>query len=438
MTRTAAALLALIAAMPAQGALSPAEKKIAVTIDTAPARDRDLALLEKLVDQNSGTHNFEGVRAVATMMQSELEPLGFTTHWVPTPQVHRAGHLVAEHKGEGQHILLIGHLDTVFEKDSPFQTMTRKDDHRVEGPGVCDMKGGLVIMVSALRAMQLAGTLKHADIRIILSGDEESGGRPLSISRGDLIEAGKWADAAFEFEPMSREHGKDLQAISRRGTVTWTLRTTGTAGHSAGIFGSDGYGANYELARVIDTFRRELSEPGLSYNVGVVLGGGAASLSETAEEPAGGTVAGKENIIAAQGYAVGDLRGVSNAQTMRVQDKMRAIVADHLPGTGGEISFNEGYPAMAPSDGSRALLAQLNGVNTDLGLDQQVEEDGARRGAGDISFVGDLTSGLVGTGAGGGGAHAVGETADLSTFPRQEKRAAILMTRLSREKSAKR
>jgi len=436
MTRMAAALFALFATTAVQAALSPAERKIVAAIDSS--QDRDVALLEKLVDQNSGTRNFEGVRAVADMMQAELEPLGFDCRWVATPQVNRAGHLVAVHRGRGKHILLIGHLDTVFEKDSPFQRMTRKGDGKVEGPGVADMKGGLVIMLSALRAMHVAGTLRHADIRIVLSGDEESGGRPLSISRGDLIEAGKWADAAFEFEPMSREHGKDLQAISRRGTVTWTLRTTGRPGHSAGIFGrNDGFGANYELARIVDTFRRELREPGLSYNVGIILGGGTATPSETAEEPAGGMVEGKENIIAAQGYAVGDLRGISNEQTMRVEDKMRAIVADHLPGTGGEISFNEGYPAMAPTDGSRALLAQLNQVNGDLGLDPMAEQDGARRGAGDISFVGDYTSGLVGTGAGGGGAHAVGETADLTTFPRQEKRAAILMSRLSKQRSSK-
>jgi glutamate carboxypeptidase len=436
MTRIAATLLALLATTSAQAALSPAEKKMAATIDAS--QDRSVALLEKIVDQNSGTRNFEGVRAVATMMQAELEPLGFITRWVATPEVNRAGHLVAEHKGRGKHILLIGHLDTVFEKDSPFQTMTRKSDGRVEGPGVSDMKGGLVIMVSALRAMRAAGTLKHADIRIILSGDEESGGRPLAISRGDLIKAGKWADAAFEFEPMGRQHGKDVGAISRRGTVTWTLRTTGKAGHSAGVFSkSDGYGANYELARIIDGFRRELAEPGITYNVGILLGGGTAQPTETTGEAAGGTVEGKENIIAAQGWAMGDLRAESNAQTMRVEDKMRAIVTDHLPGTGAEISFNEGYPAMAPTAGSRALLAQLNQVNADLGLEQMPEQDGARRGAGDISFVGDYTSGLIGTGAAGNGAHAIGETADLTSFPRQAKRAAILMSRLAKQKSAK-
>jgi glutamate carboxypeptidase len=356
---------------------------------------------------------------------------------VPTPEVDRAGHLLAEHKGRGKHILLIGHMDTVFEKDSPFQKMVRRGD-TVEGPGTSDMKGGLVIMLSALRAMKAAGTLKHADIRIVLSGDEESAGRPLAISRADMIDAGKWADAALEFEPMAREHGKDIGSISRRGTVTWTVTTTGHAGHSAGIFGrSDGFGANYELARIIDRFRRELSEPGLTYSVGIMLGGGTATPSETTGEASGGSVEGKPNIIAAQGYATGDLRGISNEQTMRVETRMRAIVADHLPGTGGKIRFNEGYPAMAATKGSRALLAQLNGINRDLGLDEMGELDAMKRGAGDISFVAPYTSGLVGTGA-GGGEHAIGETADLASFPRQEKRAALLMTRLGKQKSSKR
>ena len=147
---------------------------------------------------------------------------------------------------------------------------------------------------------------------------------------------------------------------------------------------------------------------------------------------------GKANIIAGQGYASGDIRALSNDQALRIEDKMRAIVADHLPGTGAEISFGEGYPAMAPTEGSRALLGQLNGVNRDLGLEEMGELDPMRRGAGDIAFVAPYTDGLVGTGAAGDGAHATGETADLTSFPRQEKRAALLMTRLAKQKSAKR
>jgi glutamate carboxypeptidase len=435
MTRIAAVLLTLLVTTSAQAALSPAEKKMVATVDAS--QEGDVALLQKLVDQNSGSRNFEGVRAVASMMQAELEPLGFTVRWVSMPETGRAGHLLAEHKGKGKHILLIGHMDTVFEKDSPFQKMTRHGD-TVEGPGVSDMKGGLVIMVSALRAMQAAGTLKSADIRIVLSGDEESAGHPVALARGDMIQAGKWADAALEFEGLAREHGQDVGSISRRGSITWTVNTTGHTGHSAGIFGKeDGFGANYELARIVDTFRRELREPNLTYSVGIMLGGVTATPSATTEEAAGGTVQGKANIIAGQGYATGDIRALSNEQAMRIEQKMRAIVADHLPNTGAEISFSEGYPAMAPTEGSRALLGQLNGVNRDLSLPLMGELDPMRRGAGDIAFVAPYTDGLVGTGAAGNGAHAIGETADLTSFPRQAKRAAILMSRLAKQKSAK-
>jgi len=436
MTRIAATLFAFLAVTSVQAALSPAEKKMATTVDAA--QERDIALLQKLVDQNSGSRNFEGVRAVAAMMQAELEPLGFAVRWVPMPETGRAGHLIAVHKGRGKHILLIGHMDTVFDKDSPFQTMVRHGD-TVEGPGVSDMKGGLVIMVSALRAMKVAGTLKGADLRIVLSGDEESAGRPVSRARADMIEAGKWADAALEFEGLAQDQGQDVGSISRRGSITWTLTTTGHAAHSAGIFNkTEGFGANYELARIIDTFRRELREPNLTYSVGIMLGGVTVRPSATTEEAAGGTAQGKGNIIAGQGYATGDIRALSNDQAMRVEQKMRVIVADHLPNTGAEISFSEGYPAMAPTEGSRALLGQLNDVNRDLGLPQMGELDPMRRGAGDIAFVAPYTDGLVGTGAAGGGAHAIGETADLSSFPRQEKRAAILMTRLAGQKTAKR
>jgi glutamate carboxypeptidase len=431
----AAALLSVVAPGAASAALAPPEMRIAAAVDAS--QERDVALLQRMVDQNSGTRNFEGVRAVAAMMQAELEPLGFTVRWVPMEQTGRAGHLVAEHKGRGKHILLIGHLDTVFEKDSPFQKMERRGD-TVIGPGVSDMKGGLVIMISALRAMKAAGTLAQADIRIVLSGDEESAGHPVALARHDMIQAGKWADAALEFEGLTRDGGQDMGSIARRGSITWTLTTTGRTGHSAGIFSeNDGFGANYELARIIDSFRRDLREPNLTYSVGIMLGGVTAMPSTTTEEAVGGTAQGKANIIAGRGYATGDIRALSNDQAMRIEAKMRTIVADHLPGTGAEISFSEGYPAMAPTAGSRALLGQLNGVNRDLGLPEMAELDPMKRGAGDIAFVAPYTDGLVGTGAAGNGAHAAGETADLTSFPRQAKRAAILMTRLSKQRSAK-
>jgi len=372
------------------------------------------------------------------MMRAELEPLGFTVRWVDMEaRTKRAGHLLAEHKGngKGKHILLIGHLDTVFEADSPFQKFVRRGD-TVEGPGVDDMKGGLVVMVSALRAMSQAGTLKAADIRIVLSGDEESAGDPVAEARTDMVAAGKWADAAMEYEGLAREDGKDVGSIARRGSITWIVTATGKTAHSAGVFGEGiGFGANYELARILDTFRRELREPNLTYNVGLMLGGVEAQ--PTTAEAIAGAASGKPNIVAARAIATGDIRALSNEQAKRIEDKMRAIVADHLPGTGAEIVIREAYPAMAPTEGSRALLADLNRVNGDLGLPQMAELDPMKRGAGDIAFVAGDVDGLVGTGITGAGAHAAGETADLTSIPRQAKRAAILMTRWSKVKGKK-
>jgi glutamate carboxypeptidase len=426
---------AALIASPAAAALTAPEAKMAAAIDAS--QQRDFALLEKLVNQNSGTRNLEGVKAVAGMMRAELEPLGFSVRWVPMQQTGRAGHLIADHagNGRGRKILLIGHMDTVFEKDSPFQRLERRGDI-VEGPGVNDMKGGLVVMVSALRAMRDAGTLRNADIRIVLSGDEEAVGTPQSVARADLIDAGKWADAALEFESLAREDGQDIGSIARRGSITWTVTATGRTGHSSGVFGdASGFGANYELVRILDAFRRDLREPNLTYNLGLLLGGVEAAT--TSAEAIAGTASGKPNIIAAKAIATGDIRALANEQAERIEGRMRAIVAQHLPGTSAEIAFKEGYPAMAPTAGSRALLTALNGVNRDLGLPRMAELDPMKRGAGDIAFVAPYTSGLVGTGVSGTGAHAAGETADLASFPRQAKRAAILMSRLSAMKPAK-
>jgi glutamate carboxypeptidase len=132
--------------------------------------------------------------------------------------------------------------------------------------------------------------------------------------------------------------------------------------------------------------------------------------------------------------ALGDIRTLTPEQEARVRARMVAIVARHLPGTGAELSFDDGaYPPMAPTAANRALLDRLNAVNRDLGLAEMGVLDPLKRGAGDIGFVAHLVPGLVGLGAGGEGSHAPGETVDLRTLPRQAKRAAILMTRLSLE-----
>jgi glutamate carboxypeptidase len=394
---------------------------------------RNLALLERLVNQNSGTLNLPGVRAVADMVRAELEPLGFEVRFVDMTATGRAGHLVATHRGNGhgRKILIIGHLDTVFEPQSPFQRFSRTGNRAV-GPGVGDCKGGDVVAIAALRAMQAAGTLADADIMLVFTGDEERPGTPISAARRDLVEAGRWADVALEFENLAREDGHDFATIARRSATSWTLVTHGHSGHSSGVFGQSlGFGAIYEAARILDTFRRELREPDLTYNVGVIGGGTPATI-----DPEGLTItaSGKTNIVAETAIARGDIRTLSAEQEARVRGRMMAIVAQHLAQTGAELTFSaDGYPPMAPTAGNRALMAELNQVNRDLGLPQMAEYDPARRGAADSSFVAADADVLAGMGAAGGGSHAPGEWIDVDSIDLQALRAAALMTRLSRE-----
>ena len=395
-------------------------------------------LLEKLVNINSGTHNLEGVRTVAHVLMPQLADLGFNVKWIPMDQppdqLGRAGVVVAEHPcprpGQcGKRMLLIGHMDTVFEKTSPFQTFTVKGNIGT-GPGVNDMKGGLVDMIFALKAMQAADVLKQAEITVVLSGDEEAHGDPVSVARRDMIAAAHHSDVALEFEGTPRFDGVFYGSVSRRSAITWQIKTSGETGHSSAIFSDGkGYGAIYELTRILDAFRTQLPEKYLTYNVGMVLGGTNLTVDAAGNN---GTAAGKVNVIAPTAYASGDIRTLSNEQTERVKEKMGAIVAEHLPRTDASITFGEAYPAMAPTEQSRALLGILNQVNASLGFATMPELDPMKRGAGDIAFVADIIPGLAGVGATGDNAHAPGETVDLSAQPINTKRDAVLMYRLSR------
>src|SRR5581483_8711294 len=385
--------------------LSPEERKIVGSVDAEQQASIDL--LAQLVDINSGTLNPEGVRRVSAVLRPRFEALGFACRWIPMEEVHRAGHMVCERKGNrGKRVLLIGHMDTVFEPSSPFQKFTREGEIGT-GPGADDMKGGLVIMLGALKALQENGALEGTSITVFLTGDEERPGTPLSIARRDLIEAGKHSDAALEFEGGVQTDGHDAASISRRSAYDWVLRTSGKTAHSSGIFGKGvGDGAIYEMARILDRFQQELHEPDLTYNVGLIAGGTKASYDEAAASVA---ASGKVNVVPAEATAVGDVRTVTDEQYKRVQDRMRQIISEHLPGTSGEIEFEEGYPSMPETAGNRQLLDALNNVNRELGMDIMQPFDPAHRGAGDLSFVAPYVASISGLGAYGKGAHAPGE-----------------------------
>ena len=395
-----------------------------------------LALLERSVNINSGTLNFPGVREVGDVYAAELERLGFETHWVDGSGFERAGHLVAEWGGGGEgdpelpYLLLIGHLDTVFEPDSPFQRFERISETAARGPGVTDMKGGDVVMIYALEALAAAGVLDDLRLAVVMTGDEEKSGRPLSLARRALIEAAEGADAAIGFEDGDGDPATAV--ISRRGAARWKLAVTGVPSHSSQIFTEEiGAGAIYEASRILNSFYEELSgEADLTFNPGTILGGTDVEFDG---EQARGRAFGKTNVVAERAVVAGDLRALSLEQYTRAKAKMQAIVAAHLPMTEAEISFSDGYPPMDPSPGNRRLLALYDEVSRNLGFGPVTAVDPRKAGAADVSFVvGQVPQALDGLGLMGTGGHTVEETADLTTLPMQTKRAAVLLYRLSR------
>jgi glutamate carboxypeptidase len=384
--------------------------------------DDDVALLEKAVNISSGTQNTAGVRRVGDLFAQELAAMGFTVRWSEMPaSMRRAGHLVAERKGtKGARLLLIGHLDTVFEGEG--QHFVRQDTI-ARGAGTADMKGGDVAMIAALRALNATGALEGSQIIVVMTGDEESAGSPLELARKDLIDAAKRSDIALAFEG-----GRAARAsIARRGSSGWTLNVTGRQAHSAGVF-TNGYGAVYEMARILDTFRRELAgDPTLTFNPGVVAGG------TTVQRDSSGTAlvaAGKTNIISPTAVVQGDLRFLRESQKDSIRARMRAIVAQHLPGTEAEITFRDSYPAMPPTAAGAELLARFDAASRALGYGPVEGDPPESRGAGDVSFVAPYLTGMDGLGVSGRGSHSPDESVNLNSLVMAGERAAVLMYRL--------
>ena len=408
--------------------ISDIEQLIVIEVDKNTPNA--IATLEQLVNINSGTMNFKGVRAVGDLLMAEFNQLEFNSRWEDGSGFNRAGHLIAEHRGNGSgpKFLLIGHLDTVFEADSPFQKFEMLDQQIARGPGVGDMKGGDVIILEAVPALKAVGALASMDITVVMTGDEELSGRPLALSKKALIDAAKYADIALGFE--NGDGNPATANVSRRGSIGWNLKVTGKPAHSSQIFREDiGAGAIYEAARILTTFYNELrTEDLLTFNPGKILGGTTVTHNDQTKS---GTAFGKDNIVAETALVTGDIRAISEVQLNRVKTKMQAIVAANYPHTKGVIEFSEGYPAMAPTAGNKRLLEIYSGVSQDLGFGEVTAVNPLLAGAADVSFTADYVDMAIDAlGMGSSKGHTNEETGDLATLSMQTKRAAILMLRL--------
>ena len=401
--------------------LNPDEKRIVDYIDQH--NGEAVSFLESIVNIESPTEDLAGVRNVGMVFKREFENLGFSTKWIDMPpEMKRAGNLLAETSGKGgKRILLLGHIDTVLHGER-----FRRDGNKAYGTGINDMKGGDVVIVQALKALNSVGALKDRQIIVMLTGDEENSGKPMSISRGEMIDAAKRSDAALSFEAAVR----NTATVGRRGASSWRLEVEAKTGHSSGIFKeSAGNGAIFEAARILDQFYQTLrGEKYLTFNPSVIVGGTTAELAN-----AQGSATGKSNVIPAKVIVSGDLRFISEEQKEAARQKMRDIVAKSLPGASAKITFEDGLPAMTPNEGNYELLIQLDKVSQDLGFDKVEALDPGDRGAGDIGAISGIVPGLDGLGIdSGGNSHAPGEWTNIDSLPMLTKRAAILIYRLTR------
>lgn len=418
----------LTGALSAQDTLSDTEKSIIADVNAG--FEDEIGFLEKVVNINSGTRNLAGVRKVGDAFLDKFDELGFESRWIDMPkEMDRAGHMFSQKNfGDGgKKIMLIGHLDTVFPHDSPYQKFER-DGNTAKGPGITDMKDGDTIILYALKALIAGGHIKKGTVSIFLTGDEESTGKPIAISRGKMIEIAKKSDIALNFESGS----KGYAVIGRRGSSDWKLMVTGKRAHSAGIFSkTNGAGAIFETSRILNGFYEKVrGEYGLTFNPGIISGG---TLVTKGDDKSNYTAFGKSNVIAQKVVVQGGLRFMSDEQLQRARAKMREVVEGHLPVTNATIEFIDSYPAMTETAANRALLAKLNDVSVAMGMKPLKAVDPIKRGASDISFAAPHATSMDALGGSGGGSHTPNEWADLESIKVATQRTAVFLYRLLNE-----
>lgn len=387
--------------------------------------------IKQAVNINSDSLNIEGVKKVGAIATEQLKAIGFEVEWLDGSAFNRAGHVLATHKSKNPDaikILMIGHLDTVFAKHDNFTTYKQIDEHTASGPGVADMKGGNTIIITALKSLQALNLLENVSVKVLLTGDEESSGRPLSLSKKAIVDAAIWADVALGFE--NGDNNIKTAMAARRGYTGWTLNVTANAAHSSQIFNdSVGYGAIYEASRILNDFREQLAtQPNLTFNPGLIVGGTNADY-DSANSSA--TAFGKSNVIAQTVHVAGDLRALSLKQVEGAKKVMQQIVAKSLNGSQAELIFEDGYPPMGLTKGNKKLLALYSQASQDLGYNKVVAANPRNAGAADISFAANhVDMALDGLGLMGSGAHTKNETADLTSLNKNTAKTALLVYRL--------
>lgn len=345
-------------------------------------------LLQKVVDIDSGSRNEAGVTAVAAALRERLEAAGVAVQFEPVPGYGVLLHAQVPGPAEGAPILLMGHMDTVYPPGTAARRPFRVEDGRAYGPGVADMKSGLVMNVFVAEAFARCGGLK-APLQLFFSCDEEIGS---AATRDRIMAKARGARAVLNAEP-GRVSGNLV--TSRKGSMVVEFEVEGVAAH-AGINHAAGASAIEALARKTLALHA-LTDPatGVTANVGVVHGGIVP------------------NMVAPHAKAELDMRFTSETDPDELLAKVRAIVEEEsVPRTKGRVTESRRTMPMKPTPDE--LLALYQRGAKALGFEVQGEFTGGAADSGLTASVGAPT--LCGTGPVGGHAHTEREYCELATF----------------------
>jgi glutamate carboxypeptidase len=356
-----------------------------------------LADLKAIVNIDSGTYNKAGVDRVGAYLQERLHDLGFATYF--DEQKKYGNHLVATHQGsrpDGARILLIGHMDTVFPDGEvgrrPFSISEQNGERIAKGPGVLDMKSGVLIGMYGVHQLITAREADYKSVTIILNSDEEIGS---PVSKALIEELARQADAAIVLEP-----GRLINQVvsSRRSSGLYRIEVRGRSAH-AGVEPQKGINAILELSYQVQAMQAlQGTISGTSLSVTVIHGGE------------------RSNVIPDYAYFEMDVRASSKAGVQAIEEAMRRVASRRImDGTQITLSGDMRCQPFERSEQNAPLVRAAKEAGKELGLEIQDLASGGASDANTTACLGVPT--LDGLGAAGGLAHNPDEYVELDSLP---------------------
>ena len=362
-----------------------------------------VALLERLVNTDTGSYDKPGIDQAILLIREHLDALAFNTQIIDFPD--RGNHLLARKPGRSERVMmLLGHCDTVFPAGTAAERPFRIEGSRAHGPGVADMKGGLVVLIHALAAVKNTQPDVWDDLGflVIINSDEELSS---ATSRGMIETEAKQAGAICVLEP-ARPGGEYV--TQRKGHGYYTLRVTGKSAH-AGSQPELGASAIHELCQM-GTKIQALTDfaTGLTLNIGVIRGGI------------------RPNVVADFAEAEIDVRIRKIEDAELVEQALREIAANHrIPGTRAELRGMIDWPPMQQTAANLRLFELVQRAGSELGLELKHTSTGA---ASDGNYASQFAPTIDGMGPRGDGTHSPNEFIELPTLVERAKVLARFIT----------